>query len=57
MDSVFRIVIGGWIEQFELFKKNATKDIFLIILQNFHNSSFSNILLKIYENIFIEAFS
>ena len=39
----FRIVIGGWIGQFELFKRNATKDIFLIIFQNFLNSGSSNI--------------
>ena len=42
----FRIVIGGWIGQFEFFKRNATKDIFLIIFQNFLNSSFSNIPWK-----------
>ena len=29
-----------WIGQFELFKRIATKDVFLIILQNFHSSSF-----------------
>ena len=57
VDSLFCIVIGGWIAEFKLFKRNATKGVFLIILQNFHNSSFSNILSKMYENIFIEAFS
>ena len=39
----FHIVIDGWIGQFEFFKRNATKDIFEIIFQNFLNSSFSNI--------------
>ena len=28
MESVFGIVIGGWIGQLEFFKKNATKDDF-----------------------------
>ena len=27
----FRVVIGGWIERLEFFKRNAAKDIFLII--------------------------
>ena len=36
-------VIGGWIGQFEFFKSNSSEDIFLIIFQNFLNSSFSNI--------------
>ena len=44
----FRIVIGGWIGQFKFFKRNATKDIFLIIYQNFRNISFSNIPWKIF---------
>ena len=44
MDSVFRIVIGGWIGQFELFKSSTTKNVFSLILQNFQNSSFSNII-------------
>ena len=57
MESVFAIVIGGQIRQLKFFKRNATKDVFLIIFQNFHNSSFSNILWKIYEVIFIEVFS
>ena len=44
-----------WTVQF--FKRNATKDVFEIIFHNFHNSSFSNILSKMYEEIFSEAFS
>ena len=36
---VFSIVID-WIKQPEFFKRNSTKDVFLIILQNFQNSSF-----------------
>ena len=44
VDSVFGIVIGGWIGQFELFKSNTTKDVFSLILQNSQNSSFSNII-------------
>ena len=44
-----------WIVQF--FKRNATKDVFEIIFHNFHNSSFPNILSKMYEEIFPEAFS
>ena len=44
-----------WTVQF--FKGNATKDVFEIIFHNFHNSSFSNILSKMYEDIFSEAFS
>ena len=55
VDSVFHIV--GWIGLFQLFRRNATKDAFLIILQNFHNSNFSNIPPKMYEDIFLEAFS
>ena len=65
VDSVFGIVIGGWIGQFELFKSNTTKDVFLIILQSVHNSSFSKQQLfkhhayisKMYEYISLEAFS
>ena len=57
VDSVFRIFIGGWIGLIELFKRNAAKDVFSIILQNFHNNSFSNIVSKMYEDIFLEAFS
>ena len=52
METVFGIAIGGWIEQLEYFKKNATKDIFFIIFQNL-----DNILLKMYEVLFLEAFS
>ena len=55
--SVFGVVIGGWIWQLEFFKRNATKDVFLVIFQNFHKSSFSNILSKMYEDILLEAFS
>ena len=47
----FRIVIGECIGQFELFKRNATKDIFLIIFQNFLNSSFSNRPRKIFSSL------
>ena len=57
VDSAFCVVIGGWIEKFELFKRNPTKNFFLIILQSFQNSSFSNILSKMYEDIFLEAFN
>ena len=42
----FRIIISRWIGQFEFFKRNTTKHIFLIIFQNFLNSSFSNIPSK-----------
>ena len=49
----FRIVISGWIGQLQCFKRNTTEDVFLIIFQNFLNSSFSNIPWK----IFLEAFS
>ena len=38
--------------QFELFKRNATKDIFLIIFQNFLNSSFPKSPEKIFFLIF-----
>ena len=44
----FRIVMGGWIGQFEVFKRNATKDIFMIVFQNILNSSFSNIPGKVF---------
>ena len=46
-----------WVDWAELFKRIGTKDVCLIILQNFHNSSFSNIPSKMYEDIFLEAFS
>ena len=39
VESVFGIVIGGWIEQLECFKKNASKDIFLKIFQKFPKPS------------------
>ena len=55
VESVFCIVIGGWIWQLEFCKKNATKDVFLVIFQYFHNSSFSNILSKIHEEIFFRS--
>ena len=45
-ESVFGIVIGRWIGQLEFFKRNAIKDIFLIISQNFHNINFPNVLSK-----------
>ena len=57
MEPVFCIVKGGWTGQIEFFKRNATKEVFLIILQNFRNSNFSNIFPKVYEEIFFEAFS
>ena len=34
------------------FKRNTTKDVFLIFFLKFHNSSFSNILSKMYDEIF-----
>ena len=40
VELVFGIVIGRWIGQLKLFKRNITKDVFLIIFQYFHNSSF-----------------
>ena len=51
LESVFVIVVGGYIGQLEFFKRNVTKDVFLIIFKNFHNSSFSNIPWKMYEVI------
>ena len=57
VDSVFRIGIGGWIGLFEFFRKNATKDVFLIILKSFHHSSFSDIPSKMYEDNFLELLS
>ena len=48
-----RLVIGGWIGQLKFFKRNAIKDIFLIIFQNFLNNGFSNIPWK----RFLEEFS
>ena len=55
MESVFVIVIGGYIGQLEFFKRNVTKDVFLIIFKNFHNSSFPNIPRKMYEVTFIKC--
>ena len=57
MESVFGIVVAGWIGQLKFFKRNAVKDVFLIIFQNFHNSNFSSVLSKMFEEIFLEAFS
>ena len=36
---------------------NAIKDVCLIIFQVFHNSNISNVLSKMREEIFLEAFS
>ena len=47
MESVFGIVIGGWIGQLKFFKRNAIKDLFLINLQNLGYIDFSNILSKL----------
>ena len=44
--SVFGMVKGGWIGLLESFKRNAIKDISLIIFQNFDNINFSNVPLK-----------
>ena len=55
VESFFCRVIGGWIGQFELFKRKAAKDAFSMILQNFHNSSFSNIPSKIYDGCFFRS--
>ena len=55
MESVFDIVVGGWIGQLKFFKRNAIKDAFLIIFQNFHNSNFSSVLSKMFEDIFLEG--
>ena len=57
VESVFAIVLGGYIEQPKFFKRNATKDVFLIFFQNFHYSSLSNIPWKMYEVVSIEVFS
>ena len=57
MESVVAIVTYGSIGQLKCFKRNATKDVFLIIFQNFHNSSFSSVPGKMYKVIFIEVFS
>ena len=40
--NTYRWVVG----QLEFFKRNAIKDIFLIISQNFHNINFPNVLSK-----------
>ena len=54
MESVFSIEIVRCTWQLEFFKRNATKDVFLISLQNFHRSRFSSILSKMYEEIFLK---
>ena len=38
-------------------KATLLKTFFLIVFQNFYNTSFSNILLKMYEEILLEVFS
>ena len=55
--SVLAIVIGELIRLLKFFKMSATKDVLLIIFENFQNRSFCNILQKYYEVIFLEAFS
>ena len=40
-----------------IFKRNASKDSLLVILQNFHNSNFSNVPSKLCEKIFLAAFN
>ena len=55
--SVLAIVIGELIRLLKFFKMSATKDVLLIIFENFQNRRFSNILSKMYEVIFLEAFS
>ena len=55
--SVLAIVIGGLTGLLKFFKMSATKDVLLIIFENFQNRSFCNILQKYYEVIFLEAFS
>ena len=54
-DSVFSIVIGGWLDSSNFLKRSLLKTFFLIILQNFHNSSFSNIPSKMYERYFFSS--
>ena len=53
VESVFSIVIGGWIGQLKLlkrslrcFKEVITKDVLLGVFQNFKNSNFSEHPLK-----------
>ena len=53
MESVFSIVIGGWIGQLKLlkrrlrcFKEVITKDVLLGVFQSFKNSNFSEHPLK-----------
>ena len=55
MEIVFGIVIGEWIGQFEFFKRNVIKDVFLIIFQNLHNSNFSNAVSKMCSEIFFRS--
>ena len=48
VESVFGIFIGEWIGQLEFFKRNAFKDIFLLInFQNFLYINFFNVLSKL----------
>ena len=49
----FRIAVSGWIGQLHFFKRNTTKDVFLLIFQSFLNCSFSNIP----STFFLEPFS
>ena len=53
----FRLSYRRVVGQLEFFKRSAIKDAFLIIFQNLRNSSFSNVLSKISQEIFLEAFS
>ena len=53
VESVFSIVIGGWIGQLKLlkrrvkcFKEVITKEVFLGVFQNLKNSNFSEHPLK-----------
>ena len=47
----------SWVDRTaRIFKRNAMKDVFLIIFQNFHNSNFSNVLSKMWEDIFQKRF-
>ena len=41
--------------QLKFFKRNAAKDVFLIIFQKFHNSSFSNFPEKCIKRFYIEC--
>ena len=54
VESVFGIVISGWIGQLDFLKWNAIKDGFF---DDFQNINFSNVLLKMCQEIFLEVFS